>query len=54
MYWIIAADSLGGLVAHATQMPHPAIVATNRPCAEQPPGSDNPAEPDGGQLPVPQ
>lgn len=31
MYWIIAADLLGGLVAHAIQIPHPAIVATNRP-----------------------
>jgi hypothetical protein len=31
MYWIIAADSLGGLVAQAIQMPQPAIVATNRP-----------------------
>src|ERR1700761_5360121 len=40
MYWIIAADSLGGLVAQAIQMPHPAIVATNRPLEKQaqPPG----------------
>jgi hypothetical protein len=29
MYWIIAADSLGGLVAHAIQMPQPAIVAAS-------------------------
>jgi hypothetical protein len=31
MYCSIAADSLGGLVAYAIQIPQPAIVATSRP-----------------------
>src|SRR6202012_1894160 len=31
MYWSMAADSLGGLVAEAIQIPQPAMVAPSRP-----------------------